>query len=163
MTQVAITVNGVRREADVEPRTLLVYFLRETLGLTGTNVRIESNATDTVLYLVGMGLLGAWLGKRAGVSVLRQLVAAGLLHGQRGHHGGFRLARGATGRAAIIKFAGCYHGHLDAMLVAAGSGVATLGIPGSAGVTPEASAICSISGWARQFLLMWAMARRTMS
>jgi glutamate-1-semialdehyde 2,1-aminomutase len=46
-----------------------------------------------------------------------------------------RLARGATGRAKIIKFAGCYHGHLDSLLVAAGSGVATLGLPGSAGVT----------------------------
>ena len=39
-----------------------------------------------------------------------------------------RLARGATGRAKIVKFAGCYHGHLDALLVAAGSGVATLGL-----------------------------------
>jgi glutamate-1-semialdehyde 2,1-aminomutase len=47
-----------------------------------------------------------------------------------------RLARGATGRNKIIKFAGCYHGHLDALLVQAGSGVATLGLPGSAGVTP---------------------------
>ena len=47
-----------------------------------------------------------------------------------------RLARGATGRDKIIKFAGCYHGHLDALLVQAGSGVATLGLPGSAGVTP---------------------------
>ncbi len=46
-----------------------------------------------------------------------------------------RLARGATGRPKILKFAGCYHGHTDALLVAAGSGVATLGIPGSAGVT----------------------------
>jgi glutamate-1-semialdehyde 2,1-aminomutase len=46
-----------------------------------------------------------------------------------------RLARGATGRAKIVKFAGCYHGHLDALLVQAGSGVATLGLPGSAGVT----------------------------
>jgi glutamate-1-semialdehyde 2,1-aminomutase len=46
-----------------------------------------------------------------------------------------RLARGATGRSKIIKFAGCYHGHLDSLLVAAGSGVATLGLPGSAGVT----------------------------
>ncbi|HEY6319763.1 MAG TPA: glutamate-1-semialdehyde 2,1-aminomutase [Acidimicrobiia bacterium] len=46
-----------------------------------------------------------------------------------------RLARGATGRAKILKFAGGYHGHLDALLVAAGSGVATLGLPGSAGVT----------------------------
>ena len=46
-----------------------------------------------------------------------------------------RLARGATGRDKIVKFAGCYHGHLDALLVQAGSGVATLGLPGSAGVT----------------------------
>jgi len=46
-----------------------------------------------------------------------------------------RLARGATGRTKIVKFAGCYHGHVDALLVAAGSGVATLGLPGSAGVT----------------------------
>jgi len=46
-----------------------------------------------------------------------------------------RLARGATGRSKIVKFAGCYHGHLDALLVAAGSGIATFGLPGSAGVT----------------------------
>ena len=47
-----------------------------------------------------------------------------------------RLARGVTGRNKIVKFAGCYHGHLDALLVQAGSGVATFGLPGSAGVTP---------------------------
>jgi glutamate-1-semialdehyde 2,1-aminomutase len=46
-----------------------------------------------------------------------------------------RLARGATGRDKIVKFAGCYHGHVDSLLVAAGSGVATFGLPGSAGVT----------------------------
>jgi glutamate-1-semialdehyde 2,1-aminomutase len=46
-----------------------------------------------------------------------------------------RLARGATGRSKIVKFAGGYHGHLDALLVEAGSGVATFGLPGSAGVT----------------------------
>src|SRR3954469_5835378 len=51
-----------------------------------------------------------------------------------------RVARGATGRTTIVKFAGCYHGHLDALLVAAGSGVATLGLPGSAGVTAGAVA-----------------------
>jgi glutamate-1-semialdehyde 2,1-aminomutase len=51
-----------------------------------------------------------------------------------------RLARGATGRSKIVKLAGCYHGHLDSLLVAAGSGVATLGLPGSAGVTPGAVA-----------------------
>ena len=48
-----------------------------------------------------------------------------------------RLARGYTGRHKIIKFDGCYHGHADTLLVKAGSGVATLGIPGSAGVPPD--------------------------
>jgi glutamate-1-semialdehyde 2,1-aminomutase len=48
-----------------------------------------------------------------------------------------RLARGATGRNKIIKFEGCYHGHADALLVKAGSGLATFGNPTSAGVPPE--------------------------
>jgi glutamate-1-semialdehyde 2,1-aminomutase len=48
-----------------------------------------------------------------------------------------RLARGATGRNRIIKFEGCYHGHADALLVKAGSGLATFGHPTSAGVPPE--------------------------
>jgi glutamate-1-semialdehyde 2,1-aminomutase len=51
-----------------------------------------------------------------------------------------RLARGFTGRALVVKFAGCYHGHVDALLVAAGSGVATLGLPDSPGVTPGQAA-----------------------
>ena len=49
-----------------------------------------------------------------------------------------RLARAFTGKNKIIKFAGCYHGHMDALLVAAGSGLATLSMPGSAGVPDEA-------------------------
>jgi glutamate-1-semialdehyde 2,1-aminomutase len=48
-----------------------------------------------------------------------------------------RLARGVTGRDLVIKFDGCYHGHADTLLVAAGSGVATLGIPGSPGVPQD--------------------------
>jgi glutamate-1-semialdehyde 2,1-aminomutase len=48
-----------------------------------------------------------------------------------------RLARAFTDRKYVIKFEGCYHGHADSLLVKAGSGVATLGIPGSAGVPPE--------------------------
>ena len=48
-----------------------------------------------------------------------------------------RLARGATGRSKFIKFEGCYHGHADALLVKAGSGLATFGNPTSAGVPPE--------------------------
>ncbi|HEV8177998.1 MAG TPA: aminotransferase class III-fold pyridoxal phosphate-dependent enzyme, partial [Gemmatimonadales bacterium] len=47
-----------------------------------------------------------------------------------------RLARAVTGRRVIVKFDGCYHGHSDALLAAAGSGVATLGLPDSPGVTP---------------------------
>lgn len=48
-----------------------------------------------------------------------------------------RVARGFTGRAKIVKFEGCYHGHGDSLLVKAGSGVATLGLPDSPGVLPE--------------------------
>jgi len=51
-----------------------------------------------------------------------------------------RLARAATGRDAVLKFAGCYHGHADALLARAGSGVATLGLPDSAGVPASTAA-----------------------
>ena len=49
-----------------------------------------------------------------------------------------RLARGFTGRDVVVKFAGCYHGHLDALLASAGSGLTTFSIPGTPGV-PESS------------------------
>ena len=51
-----------------------------------------------------------------------------------------RVARAATGRDKVVKFSGCYHGHVDALLAAAGSGVATLGAPDSPGVTPAQAA-----------------------
>lgn len=51
-----------------------------------------------------------------------------------------RLARGYTGRDLVVKFAGCYHGHVDSLLSEAGSGVATLALPGSAGVTAATAA-----------------------
>lgn len=51
-----------------------------------------------------------------------------------------RLARGFTGRSKIIKFAGCYHGHVDALLASAGSGIVTLGLPDSPGVTGTTTA-----------------------
>jgi glutamate-1-semialdehyde 2,1-aminomutase len=58
-----------------------------------------------------------------------------------------RLARGATGRDKILKFDGCYHGHSDALLVAGGSGVAQLGLPGSAGVTAGAVADTMVAAY----------------
>jgi glutamate-1-semialdehyde 2,1-aminomutase len=51
-----------------------------------------------------------------------------------------RLARGFTGRAKVVKFAGCYHGHVDSLLAAAGSGVATFGLPDTPGVTGATTA-----------------------
>lgn len=56
-----------------------------------------------------------------------------------------RLARAATGRETILKFAGCYHGHVDALLVAAGSGVLTLGLPDSPGVTAGTRATTAVA------------------
>jgi len=67
-----------------------------------------------------------------GVEQLR-LVSSGTEAGM----SALRLARGATGRSKIVKFEGCYHGHADALLVKAGSGLATFGHPTSAGVPPE--------------------------
>jgi len=58
-----------------------------------------------------------------------------------------RLARGATGRAKVIKFAGHYHGHSDSLLVAGGSGVAQQGLPDSAGVTAGAVADTIVAPW----------------
>ena len=52
MANVSITVNGVARQADVEPRTLLAYFLRETLGLTGTNVGCDTTSCGSCTVLV---------------------------------------------------------------------------------------------------------------
>ena len=52
MANVSVTVNGVARQADVEPRTLLVYFLREALGLTGTNVGCDTTSCGSCTVLV---------------------------------------------------------------------------------------------------------------
>ena len=52
MTRIAVTVNGTRHEADVEPRTLLVYFLRDQLGLTGTNVGCDTSSCGACTVLL---------------------------------------------------------------------------------------------------------------
>ncbi len=94
-------------------------------------------------------------GTSFGASTERELEMATLIHeafpsvekvrlvnsGTEATMSAIRVARGFTGRNLVIKFEGCYHGHVDALLVKAGSGVATLGIPGSAGVPEEFVAI----------------------
>ncbi|MFN8892498.1 MAG: glutamate-1-semialdehyde 2,1-aminomutase [Betaproteobacteria bacterium] len=72
------------------------------------------------------------LGVDSGVEQVR-LVSSGTEAGM----SALRLARGATGRSLIVKFEGCYHGHADALLVKAGSGLATFGFPTSAGVPDD--------------------------
>jgi len=58
-----------------------------------------------------------------------------------------RIARGFTGRSEVVKFEGCYHGHVDSLLVRAGSGALTLGVPDSAGVSPETSRQTLLAGF----------------
>jgi glutamate-1-semialdehyde 2,1-aminomutase len=60
-----------------------------------------------------------------------------------------RLARGATGRSLVVKFSGCDHGHVDYLLVAAGSGLATFGPPSSQGVPNELVALTRVLPLAR--------------
>ncbi|AGB21028.1 glutamate-1-semialdehyde-2,1-aminomutase [Mycobacterium sp. JS623] len=80
-------------------------------------------------------LAGEIIGRVAPVQRLRMVNS-----GTEATMSAIRLARGYTGRAKIIKFSGCYHGHSDALLADAGSGVATLGLPSSPGVTGAATA-----------------------
>jgi glutamate-1-semialdehyde 2,1-aminomutase len=70
-----------------------------------------------------------------------------------------RLARGYTGRDIVLKFAGCYHGHADALLASAGSGLATLGLPGSAGVPAGAVASTVVAPYNDEDALDEAFAR----
>ena len=61
--------------------------------------------------------------------------------------GAVRLARAITGREVVVKFAGAYHGHSDGLLADAGSGLATLGVPGSPGVLPAQAAATVVVPW----------------
>jgi carbon-monoxide dehydrogenase small subunit len=85
VTNVSVTVNGVAREADVEPRTLLVYFLRETLGLTGTNVGCDTSSCGSCTILLdgesvkSCTLLAAQVDARA-ITTIEGMATDGELH-----------------------------------------------------------------------------------
>jgi aerobic carbon-monoxide dehydrogenase small subunit len=85
VTNVSVTVNGVAREADVEPRTLLVYFLRETLGLTGTNVGCDTSSCGSCTILLdgesvkSCTLLAAQVDGRA-ITTIEGMATDGELH-----------------------------------------------------------------------------------
>jgi aerobic carbon-monoxide dehydrogenase small subunit len=85
VTQVTVIVNGERREADVEPRTLLVYFLRETLGLTGTNVGCDTSSCGACTVLLdgesvkSCTLLAAQADGRA-VTTIEGMATNGTMH-----------------------------------------------------------------------------------
>jgi aerobic carbon-monoxide dehydrogenase small subunit len=85
VTHVQVTVNGELRSADVEPRTLLVYFLRETLGLTGTNVGCDTSSCGTCTVLLdgesvkSCTLLAAQADGR-GITTIEGMASDGRLH-----------------------------------------------------------------------------------
>jgi aerobic carbon-monoxide dehydrogenase small subunit len=86
VTQISVTVNGVRHEADVEPRTLLVYFLREDLGLTGTNVGCDTSSCGSCTVLLdgesvkSCTLLAAQADDREVATIEAMAEADGTLH-----------------------------------------------------------------------------------
>ena len=127
---------------DIEGTTYLDYVQSYGASLLG---HAHPHVVEVLRYAVGEGttfgaptpgevlLAEAMTTRVAGLEQVR-LVSSGT----EAVMSAVRLARGATGRDKIVKFDGCYHGHSDALLVAGGSGVAQLGLPGSAGVTAGA-------------------------
>jgi glutamate-1-semialdehyde 2,1-aminomutase len=94
-----------------------------------------SNGTSFGASTPGEVLLAEEIVRRAPVDQVRLVNS-----GTEATMSAVRLARGFTGRSLVVKFAGCYHGHVDALLAAAGSGVATFALPDSPGVTGASAA-----------------------
>jgi len=141
------------------------FFVREASGATVT----DADGNEYIDYVCSWGALILGHAHPAVVAAVREAAGRGMTYGAP-HEGevllaervatsmpamemmrfvnsgteatmsALRLARGVTGRSKIVKFDGCYHGHADSLLAKAGSGVATFGLPDSAGVPPEMTA-----------------------
>ncbi len=132
------------RVRDVDGRELLDY-----IGSWGAMI-LGHAATDVVRAIQAMANCGTSFGmptpyEEELARLIRQAVPSMELmrfvsSGTEATMSAIRVARGFTGRDKIIKFAGCYHGHADSLLVKAGSGVATFGLPSSAGIPRGATA-----------------------
>ncbi|MGH2551294.1 MAG: glutamate-1-semialdehyde 2,1-aminomutase [Thermomicrobiales bacterium] len=107
-----------------EPRVIAAITTAAAKGTSfGAPTELESELAEEIISIV------------PGIDMVRFVSS-----GTEATMSALRLARAATGRAKIIKFAGCYHGHADFLLAKAGSGIATLGLPDSPGVTANATA-----------------------
>lgn len=107
-----------------EPRVIAAISEAAAKGTSfGAPTELESDLAEEIISIV------------PGVDMVRFVSS-----GTEATMSALRLARAATGRAKIVKFAGCYHGHADFLLAKAGSGIATLGLPDSPGVTANATA-----------------------
>ncbi|HEY4369906.1 MAG TPA: glutamate-1-semialdehyde 2,1-aminomutase [Steroidobacteraceae bacterium] len=107
-----------------DPRVIRAVQERAALGLSfGAPTRIETQVAQRVCELM------------PSIELVRMVSS-----GTEATMSAIRLARGFTGRSKIVKFEGCYHGHSDSLLVKAGSGALTLGVPTSPGVPPELAA-----------------------
>jgi glutamate-1-semialdehyde 2,1-aminomutase len=107
-----------------DPQVIRVVQERAALGLSfGAPTQIETRLAQRICELM------------PSIELVRMVSS-----GTEATMSAIRLARGFTGRSKIVKFEGCYHGHSDSLLVKAGSGALTLGIPTSPGVPPELAA-----------------------
>lgn len=143
--EIPLFINGGKgsRIFDVEGNSYIDYIGSfGPLVLGHTHPRVEKAITETVSRGTGFGLpteLEIELASLLVEAVPSLEMVRMVNSGTEGVLSALRLARAFTGRDKIIKFVGCYHGHSDSMLIKAGSGVSTLGLPDSPGVTEGAA------------------------
>ena len=135
IAKIASAMNKPDGLTEVPPGTELEFLAPLPIDkLWGVGAKTEQRLRELSTTL-GTELAAEIIARVAPVELLRLVNS-----GTEATMSAIRLARGFTGRPKIVKFSGCYHGHSDALLADAGSGVATLGLPSSPGVTGAAAA-----------------------